>query len=413
MSRQATPPTRRSTYLAALTGLVATVSFVAYPEAAFKASLEGLMLWFEVVLPALLPFFTMSEILMGLGVIHFIGVLLEPLMRPAFRIPGVGGFAVAMGLASGYPLGAKISGELRRAGLCSREEGERLVSFANTADPLFMSGAVAVGMFGLVQLGLVLSVAHYIAAVAVGFGMRFWAGGQMKAERPAPRRAIWAKAVDALVEARQKDGRPFGELFRDAVKESFGAMLFVGGCIMMFSVLIRILTDAGVVAGLAALGGSILPLVGLDPDLATSLVKGALEITVGSREASLADATLLQRTVAASAIIGWSGLSVHAQVAAMLHGTDLRLRPYLMARLGHALLAAFATWLLWEPLSGPAAAVETLAAQTPLAAFSLSPVLAYWGGVTAALFAGILVLLSVSLGIHALSKVRVVAFRVK
>ena len=59
-----TPPSRRSSYLAAFAGLLATVAFVAYPEAAFEASFEGLMLWFEVVLPALLPFFTMSEILM-------------------------------------------------------------------------------------------------------------------------------------------------------------------------------------------------------------------------------------------------------------------------------------------------------------------------------------------------------------
>ena len=80
--RQAPLPTRRSAYVAAFAGLVATVACVLYPEAAFEASLEGLMLWFEVVLPALLPFFTMAEILMGLGVIHFVGVLLEPLMRP-------------------------------------------------------------------------------------------------------------------------------------------------------------------------------------------------------------------------------------------------------------------------------------------------------------------------------------------
>ena len=77
-----TLPSRRSSYLAALAGLVVTVAFVMYPEAAFEASLDGLKLWFEIVLPALLPFFTMSEILMGLGVIHAVGVLLEPLMRP-------------------------------------------------------------------------------------------------------------------------------------------------------------------------------------------------------------------------------------------------------------------------------------------------------------------------------------------
>jgi nucleoside recognition membrane protein YjiH len=48
-----------------------------------------------------------------------------------------------MGLASGYPIGAKITGNLRREKLCTQVEGERLIAFCNTADPLFVIGAVA------------------------------------------------------------------------------------------------------------------------------------------------------------------------------------------------------------------------------------------------------------------------------
>src|SRR5690606_11977117 len=154
----------------------------------------------------LLPFFAMSDILMGLGVIHAVGVLLEPVMRPLFRIPGVGGFAVAMGLASGYPLGAKITGQLRRDGLCNREEGERLISFANTADPLFMIGAVSVGMFGMPEIGLPLVVGHYLGVVLVGLAMRYHAGGRMS-EPPATdeRAPLLGRALAALAAARERD----------------------------------------------------------------------------------------------------------------------------------------------------------------------------------------------------------------
>ena len=64
--------------------------------------------------PALLPFFIGSEILMGLGVVHYLGVLLEPLMRPVFNVPGVGSFVIAMGLASGFLVGGNISTQMRR-----------------------------------------------------------------------------------------------------------------------------------------------------------------------------------------------------------------------------------------------------------------------------------------------------------
>jgi len=404
-------PSRRSSFLAAFFGIAVTVAFVSYPKAAFEASLAGLRLWFDVVLPALLPFFAMSEILMGLGVIHAVGVLLEPLMRPVFRIPGVGAFAVAMGLASGYPLGAKISGRIRRDGLCTREEGERLVSFANTADPLFMVGAVAVGMFGLVELGAVIAVAHYISAILVGFGMRYHARGRMATPDDAPRGRLFRRALDALVDARRKDARPFGELFRDAVRESINSMLFVGGCIMMFSVLIRVLTDAGAVHLLAAGLKTILPWAGLDPDLALSLIKGAFEITLGSQEAGAAEAPLFDRTVAASLIIGWSGLSVHAQVAAMVYGTDIRMGPYLMARLSHGILAAAFTWLLYPWLAGHLEAVETAAMTAFPAFFARAPFPLLWAGSAMAGLLLLAVMLAISLVLYGLR--RVVIFRVR
>ncbi len=104
----------------------------------------------------------------GLGVVHFMGVLLEPFMRPLFNVPGAGSFVLAMGLASGYPIGAVLTAKLRKQNLCTQTEAERLVSFTNTADPLFMIGAVGVGMFGLVEAGNIITVTHYIAALLTG-----------------------------------------------------------------------------------------------------------------------------------------------------------------------------------------------------------------------------------------------------
>jgi len=71
-----------------------TIAMVQYPKVAFDAAITGLNLWWNVVFPSLVPFFILSEILMGLGVVHFIGILLEPLMRPVFNVPGIGAFAI-------------------------------------------------------------------------------------------------------------------------------------------------------------------------------------------------------------------------------------------------------------------------------------------------------------------------------
>ncbi len=102
------------------------VSLMVFPKQSFEASLRGLTMWWEVVFPSLLPFFILSELLIAFGVVSFLGAMLEPLMRPLFRVPGTGGFVWAMGLASGYPAGAKLTVRLRQENIISKTEAERL-----------------------------------------------------------------------------------------------------------------------------------------------------------------------------------------------------------------------------------------------------------------------------------------------
>src|SRR5690606_18600866 len=69
---------RLSVYLPAAIAVTLTVSMIFFPEEAYSAAVKGVDVWWNIVFPALLPFFIGSEILMGLGVVHFLGVLLEP-----------------------------------------------------------------------------------------------------------------------------------------------------------------------------------------------------------------------------------------------------------------------------------------------------------------------------------------------
>ncbi|NMB02542.1 MAG: sporulation integral membrane protein YlbJ [Firmicutes bacterium] len=333
----------------ALLVLLLTCVIIIYPEVSFRASLEGLKLWFEIVLPAVLPFFIMADLLMGLGVVHFLGSLLEPIMRPLFRIPGMGGFALAMGLAAGYPLGAKITGDLTRAQQITTTEAERLMSFANTASPLFMMGAVAVGMFGRPELGTTLLMAHYLGAILVGFCMRLHKGP----ESPPQKRTgtIWTNALRAMDQARKEDGRSFGKLFGDTVRNTFQSMFFIGGCIMIFSVLVHVISATGVLNPLKALLGHVLTFAGLDANLAGAVINGFFETTLGAQTASRSVAPIGAQVTVASLVMGWSGLSVHGQVAAMITDTKIRFTPYLFSRLLHGMFAAILTVLLLGPAS--------------------------------------------------------------
>ena len=147
---------------------IMAVALVVFPQDSFEASKSGLHMWWQIVFPSLLPFLIMSELLISFGVVSFLGVILEPLMRPFFGVPGVGGFVWAMGLASGFPAGAKFTARLRLEKQLTRIEGERLVSFTNSSNPLFIFVAISVGFFHNPKLGVILAVSHYVGNVIVG-----------------------------------------------------------------------------------------------------------------------------------------------------------------------------------------------------------------------------------------------------
>lgn len=340
-------------YLPAILAIALTVSMVFFPEDAFAAAVKGLDVWWNIVFPALLPFFIGSELLMGLGVVHCMGVLLEPLMRPIFNVPGEGSFVMSMGLASGFPIGSILTARLRREGMCSKVEGERLMSFTNTADPLFMFGAVAVGMFGNVQIGATIASAHYLSSITTGFLLRFYGRSQPNTRGSASNAHFLVRSLEALDTARKKDGRPIGTLMGDAVTKSVNTLLLIGGFIILFAVIIRILTMIGAVAFFAKAIMIILGPIGLDPALTPALISGFFEVTLGSQLAGQAAETvpMVQKVMVTGAVIAWSGLSVHAQVASIISDTDMKITPFFVARFVHAVLAAMYTYLLMGPLA--------------------------------------------------------------
>jgi len=334
-----------------------------HPEASLSAAVRGLAVWWDVLFPSLFPFFIISELLLGFGVVHLFGALLDPFMRPLFRIPGSGGFVAAMGYVSGYPVGARLTAQLRAQNLISRVEGERLVSFTTSSDPIFLLGAVSVGFFHDASLGLILALSHYGGGLIIGLLMSFHgrkedstdaAGIVLPKSAEQGMRARIRTAFSSMAEARRRDGRNLGELLKGAVQSSLNLIIVVGGLVVFFNVLMEVLERAGIMASFFMYTGYMLDSIGFPAGLSQALVNGLFEVTIGARSAGSAGTSLpLHFKVAAAAfILSWGGLSVHAQVASILNGTGLRYLPFMAARALHAVLASVLVLLLWNPVTG-------------------------------------------------------------
>ncbi len=332
--------------------LVFVVAMIFHPKDVFNGATMGLKTWWNYVFPSLLPFFISTEILMRLGFVKFLGILLEPIMRPIFNVPGCGAFVLCVGFTSGFPIGSMVTAQLRQQDLCTRLEGERLMCFTNNSSPLFMLTAVAVGMFGKPELGLVIAGAHYLANIILGLGLGFYRRNDQTRSYLADARH-WSvrSAFSALIQHQQAEQHPLGKLLGEAVASSIIKLINIGGFIILFAVIIRLLTEAGATSYIASAIGTILVPLGFAPDILTALASGFFEMTTGTKMVSEAAASELQQLMAVGMILGWSGLSIHAQVASMIAQTDLRMGLFIATRLIHALLAACLTWLFYKPVS--------------------------------------------------------------
>ncbi len=325
------------------------LAMVTQPAVVFEGATVGLNAWWNIVFPSLLPFFIAAELMMSFGIVHFMGTLLEPVMRPVFNVPGCGSFVMVVGYTSGCPIASMITAKLRRARLLTRVEAERLMCFTNNSSPLFMLVAVSVGMFNNANLGLIIAGAHYLANLTLGLMLKYYrknhreAGGANNAKG-----RVFYRAFAELAKIHQSDRRPLGKILGDAVVNSINNLLKIGGFVILFAVIIRILTEMGFIGLMAKILGYCLSPLGFEQEIFKAIASGIFEMTLGTKLASEASAPLLQQLIAVAVILGWSGLSIHAQVASMIADTDIRIYPFIITRTAHAFIAGLYTYMLWK-----------------------------------------------------------------
>jgi len=328
-----------------------TFAVIVYPKESFNAALSGLKMWFEIVFPSLLPFFIGSELLINLGVVNSIGVLLEPVMRPLFNVPGCGSFPFIMSITSGYPVGSKIVAELYNKKLCNKAEAQRLLSFCSTSGPLFMIGAVAIGMLNVEGSGFIIAASHYLGALSVGLIFRFY---KFKDRGISFSKSNTIKrAAKTLIEAFNKETRPFGMMLSDAVKNSVNSLLAIGGFIVLFSVVIRLLILSGFVSIVSDSIYIIIRSLKINTGIISPIISGFFEITVGCKLIASVETSLYERIIAICGIISWGGLSIHAQVASMISTTDLKMSLFMLSKALHSIFSCLYAYIIINIIKVP------------------------------------------------------------
>lgn len=264
------------------------------------AAVQALVLCSGTVIPSLFPFLAISSLLIALGFGEWLAPHLAGLMTPLFRLPGQASGPLLLGLVGGYPIGARTAAELYGQGLLTKEEAERLLTFCNNSNPVFLISVLGAGVFGSVRAGVWLWLIHLLSALLTGLLFR---GGPQPARRR-EQQAVPCRTVSlpaALV---------------SSVRSAANGMLSVCAFVTLFYVL---------VSPLASRGGRL-----------SAVLVGAVELFSLT---PLLTPDVFGFTLAA-ACSGWGGLSVLCQTAAALDGTSLRLSPCVLGKALQALFSA-------------------------------------------------------------------------
>ena len=311
--------------------IVFNILVIMFPQPIVEAARNGVILWLNNVLPALLPFVFGVNILLGLGVINFFGRVLSPAMKRLFNVPGAGGFAVAVGFTSGYPMGAKVVSDLRLQKKITKVEAERLISFCNNSGPLFVLGAVGTGMFGNVRIGQFLLVVHYISAIITGILFKYY------------------KTEDVIRESNTNHNNSissvsnFGKLFTESVVQSIQTMLIIGGFIIIFSVILELIKIMGLHY---YLGNTFDGLI--DPYILHGTIFGIIEVTNGVNYLATQTQGGISSILAAASVISFGGLSIHGQSLSFISKTDISVKIYFLGKIIHSAIALCIGWGLYS-----------------------------------------------------------------
>lgn len=108
-----------------------------YSTVAKEYAYLGLHVWFNQMIPSLLPFMIISSMLIHLNLDQIIVKPFAHIFRLIYRISDSAIYVLIMGFLCGFPMGAKTAALEYETGKISKDEAEYLLSFVNNIGPAY------------------------------------------------------------------------------------------------------------------------------------------------------------------------------------------------------------------------------------------------------------------------------------
>lgn len=329
------------------------------PAKFIKEGLNGISAWAFNVLPSVLPFMFFTKALSSLGQMEKLTRSFQRVTKTLFNTPPISFYVFFMAILSGYPVGSKMIADLYMQGKITQEDAYRMSAFCSTSGPMFIIGAVGIGMFKNSLVGYILFLSHILSAFLNGLIYRKLGLKNDYKDKPPKKNISQTTKIQGKNKLKNKDDK-FSQKntiitqskndeikinqnndtnlnranektpdISEIVLSSTLAILSVGCIITIFFIIIECLS----------------PIFNLFPENISALLEGIVEITKGCLSLSTLSNIKLA-VILASFVISFGGISTLLQSITMLRQVKIPIKLFALQKLTHALLSALISTML-------------------------------------------------------------------
>ena len=293
--------------------LILFFSMLSFPQTVFTGASYGLVLWFRHVLPTLLPYMILINVLICTPALHWICRITSTFLCPLFGTSYYGTFAVLTGFLCGYPMGAKTTSDLLNVNKISRSEASYLLSFCNNTSPAFILSYVVAQNMKERNLCIPFFLILTFTPLMLSFIFRLF-------YRLPESSCSFSQVTPGSF---SNPSESISDSFLDrCILNAFESVTKVGGYMMMFSVLIQLLA-------------SVLP-----NTIFSLLLYSSLEISTGIRLLFSSALYTTEKIILCAFLTSFGGWCCIAQTYSMISSSQLPILPYITAKLVTALVTS-------------------------------------------------------------------------
>ena len=300
--------------------------FLLNPNACIKASLDGAKLFVQAVLPTILPFMVLCNLLIAYGGIDIYSKLLGPILCSPLKLSKNSSFPLIASMICGNPLGAKYSTDAYEQGYYDYKEYSRMISIASNTGPLFLIGSVGSVMLGDKKLGYVLLLGNYLSMFLMAL-----ITSQKKKYLTKKKLVPDNKVINN-----------FGTNLKNSIENATLTSLNVAAYIMIFSVIISIFNNSTFFNESIK---NISNLFNISSEMIKGLLLGMIEITNGSNIIANSSMSINFKVSLISFLCSFSGLSVLAQISSFSSKYKVPMTKFFMYKLLQGVISFFITYV--------------------------------------------------------------------